>query len=30
MGELDNGDWNEDLEGRLKTALEEFLTTGSW
>jgi F-type H+-transporting ATPase subunit alpha len=30
MGELDKGDWNDDLEGRLKAAVEEFMSTGSW
>jgi F-type H+-transporting ATPase subunit alpha len=30
MNALDSGDWNDDLEKRLKAAVENFKATGSW
>ena len=30
MGKLNAGDWNENLEGELKAAVEDFKSTGSW
>ncbi len=30
MRELNKGDWNDDIEGRLKAAVEDFMSTGSW
>ncbi|HKJ16824.1 MAG TPA: F0F1 ATP synthase subunit alpha [Xanthomonadales bacterium] len=30
METLSSGDWNDDIEGQLKAAVEEFKSTGSW
>ena len=30
VADLNTGDWNDDLEGRLKAAVEEFKSSGSW
>jgi F-type H+-transporting ATPase subunit alpha len=30
METLSSGDWNDDIEGELKAAVEEFKSTGSW
>ena len=30
MSALNGGDWNDDLEGKLKAAVEEFKSTGTW
>ena len=30
MDEFNKGDWNEEIEGKLKAALDEFMSTGSW
>jgi F-type H+-transporting ATPase subunit alpha len=30
VADLNTGDWNDDLEGRLKAAVEEFKSNGSW
>jgi F-type H+-transporting ATPase subunit alpha len=30
MATLNKGDWNDEIEGQLKAALDEFMTTGSW
>jgi len=30
MEEFNKGDWNEEIEGKLKAALDEFMATGSW
>ena len=30
MEEFNKGDWNEEIEGKLKAALDDFLSTGSW
>ncbi|MEE4175130.1 MAG: F0F1 ATP synthase subunit alpha [Xanthomonadales bacterium] len=30
IADLNTGDWNDDLEGRLKAAVEEFKSSGSW
>ena len=27
---VDTGDWNADIEGTFKSALDEFKKTGSW
>jgi F-type H+-transporting ATPase subunit alpha len=27
---VDSGDWNADIEGTFKAALDEFKKTGSW
>jgi len=30
MEEFNKGDWNEEIEGKLKAALDDFMSTGSW
>ena len=30
MDALNHGDWDDDLEAKLKAAVEEFKATGSW
>jgi hypothetical protein len=30
LGVLNGGDWNDDLDSQLTTALDEFKATGSW
>jgi hypothetical protein len=30
LGELDGGNWNDDLEARLTAAVDEFKSTGTW
>ena len=30
MDALNHGDWNDELEAKLKAAVEEFKATGSW
>ena len=30
MAELDQGTWNDEVDGQIKAALDDFKATGSW